>query len=211
MLGRVALVRTEVSEELSASFIRLTKISELGTTLAVTSNRRTLLQTCSQLTDSCHPDDGGAMFLRNVGSYKSHTGSHPGRRHSSCVVTPADAKCDDHVLSTYKIKADRDICVVCTVSGTPLWKLLVRLWDYYLRLLLTRCQPCFINSASGNLRWHRFCDLVVRNMLLPLSEDVTHFRRHDVHLCLLQRTAIDRNLFRSTVVLDNKRGQGNFW
>jgi hypothetical protein len=21
----------------------------------------------------CHPDDGGATFLRNVGSYKSHT------------------------------------------------------------------------------------------------------------------------------------------
>jgi hypothetical protein len=38
---RVALVRTDVSEELSASFIRVT-IGELGTTLAVTSNRRTL-------------------------------------------------------------------------------------------------------------------------------------------------------------------------
>jgi hypothetical protein len=38
----VALVGTDVSEELSASFIRMTRISELGTTLAVTSNRRTL-------------------------------------------------------------------------------------------------------------------------------------------------------------------------
>jgi hypothetical protein len=43
MLRRVALVRTDVSEELSASFIRVTGIGELGTTLAVTSNRRTLL------------------------------------------------------------------------------------------------------------------------------------------------------------------------
>jgi hypothetical protein len=42
MLRRVALVRTDVSEELSASFIRVTRISELGTTLAVTSYRRTL-------------------------------------------------------------------------------------------------------------------------------------------------------------------------
>jgi hypothetical protein len=42
MLHRVALVKTEVSEELSASFIRGTTIGELGTTLAVTSNRRTL-------------------------------------------------------------------------------------------------------------------------------------------------------------------------
>jgi hypothetical protein len=41
MLRRVALVRTDVSEEPSAS-IRVTRIGELGTTLAVTSNRRTL-------------------------------------------------------------------------------------------------------------------------------------------------------------------------
>jgi hypothetical protein len=37
MLRRVALVRTEVSEELSAFIIGVTKICELGTTLAVTS------------------------------------------------------------------------------------------------------------------------------------------------------------------------------
>jgi hypothetical protein len=42
MLRRVALVRSDVSEELSASFIRVTTIGELGTTLAVTSNRRKL-------------------------------------------------------------------------------------------------------------------------------------------------------------------------
>jgi hypothetical protein len=35
MLGRVAPVRTDVSEELSASIIRVTRIGELGTTLAV--------------------------------------------------------------------------------------------------------------------------------------------------------------------------------
>jgi hypothetical protein len=42
MLRHVALVRTDVSEELSASFIMVTRIRELGTRLAVTSNRRTL-------------------------------------------------------------------------------------------------------------------------------------------------------------------------
>jgi hypothetical protein len=42
ILRRVALVRTYVSEKLSASFIRVTRIGELGTTLAVASNRRTL-------------------------------------------------------------------------------------------------------------------------------------------------------------------------
>jgi hypothetical protein len=42
MLRRVALVRTDVSEELSASFIKVTRIGELGTTLAVTNNRRSV-------------------------------------------------------------------------------------------------------------------------------------------------------------------------
>jgi hypothetical protein len=49
MLRRVALVRTDVSEELISSFIRATRIGELGTTLAVTSNRR-----------------GDLVFLRSV-------------------------------------------------------------------------------------------------------------------------------------------------
>jgi hypothetical protein len=42
VLRRVALVRTDVSEELSASFTRVTRIGELGTTLAVTRKRRPL-------------------------------------------------------------------------------------------------------------------------------------------------------------------------
>jgi hypothetical protein len=52
MLRHVALVRTDVSEELSASFIRVTRNGELA---------------------SCHPDEGGFKLLGNVGSYKSHT------------------------------------------------------------------------------------------------------------------------------------------
>jgi hypothetical protein len=42
LLRRIARIRTDVSEELSASFIRVTRIGELGTMLAVTSNRRML-------------------------------------------------------------------------------------------------------------------------------------------------------------------------
>jgi hypothetical protein len=42
MLRRVVLVRTDVWEELSAYFVRVTRIGELGTTLAVTRNRRTV-------------------------------------------------------------------------------------------------------------------------------------------------------------------------
>jgi hypothetical protein len=47
MLRRVALVRTDVSEELTTSIIRVTRIGELGTTLAVTSNRHTLRRNAS--------------------------------------------------------------------------------------------------------------------------------------------------------------------
>jgi hypothetical protein len=42
MLRRVALVRTDVSDDVSASFIRVTRISELGTMLAVTSTGRSV-------------------------------------------------------------------------------------------------------------------------------------------------------------------------
>jgi hypothetical protein len=42
MLHRVDLVRTDVSEELRTSIIRVTRIDELGTTLALTiSSQRT--------------------------------------------------------------------------------------------------------------------------------------------------------------------------
>jgi hypothetical protein len=70
MLRRVTVVRTDVPEEPGASFIRSTRIGELGIMLAVTSNRRTLRRNAIS---SCHPDEGGANFLRYVGSYKSHT------------------------------------------------------------------------------------------------------------------------------------------
>jgi hypothetical protein len=42
MLRRVALVRTDVLKELTASFIRVTRIGELGTTLLVTLMKETL-------------------------------------------------------------------------------------------------------------------------------------------------------------------------
>jgi hypothetical protein len=42
MLHLVALLRTDISQELSASFIRVTRIGELGTKIAVTSNRRSV-------------------------------------------------------------------------------------------------------------------------------------------------------------------------
>jgi hypothetical protein len=47
MLRRVALVRTDVPEELSASVIRVTRVGALGTPVAVTSNRRPMRRNTS--------------------------------------------------------------------------------------------------------------------------------------------------------------------
>jgi hypothetical protein len=52
MLRRVTLVRTDVSEELNASIIRMARIRELGTTVAVTSNRRKLRRNAANVIPS---------------------------------------------------------------------------------------------------------------------------------------------------------------
>jgi hypothetical protein len=59
ILRRVALVRTDVSEELSASFNRITGIGEIGTPLASTSNRRSIVyQPWMVDGDNCGASDG---------------------------------------------------------------------------------------------------------------------------------------------------------
>jgi hypothetical protein len=49
MLRYVALVRTDVSEDLSPSLIRVTRIGEIGTTLAVTSKYMLFLRSVRRL------------------------------------------------------------------------------------------------------------------------------------------------------------------
>jgi hypothetical protein len=61
ILRSVALARTEVSKEITASMTRVTRISELETTLVVTSKRPTLWRNV-----------GGAKFHRNVICYKRY-------------------------------------------------------------------------------------------------------------------------------------------
>jgi hypothetical protein len=69
MLRRVDLVRTDVSVELSASFIRVTKISELGK-LAVTSNRRRLVPTRATRRNIPEVDILHSHRHENLTSYK---------------------------------------------------------------------------------------------------------------------------------------------
>jgi hypothetical protein len=65
----LTLVRTDVSEERIASIIRVKRINELGTTLAINSlildRGDTFLRNVGSYKS--------AKFLRNVGSYKSRT------------------------------------------------------------------------------------------------------------------------------------------
>jgi hypothetical protein len=60
-MSLMAFVRTDVSERLITSNIRLTRVGELGTTLAVAINRSTL----------------GRITPQSVDCYKIHTVSHP--------------------------------------------------------------------------------------------------------------------------------------
>jgi hypothetical protein len=84
MLRRVALVRIDVSEELSASFIRVPRDCELGTTLAVTSNRRMLI---------------------------SLSDGHQGRWHSVLYYSRSQCSSTQHFLRT---EYRRNIRVLCT-------------------------------------------------------------------------------------------------
>jgi hypothetical protein len=68
MLRHVALVRTDVSEERSASIIRVTRIAELGTTLAVTSKWCTLWR--------------NSMWLKSFEDFYVWSGSRIPRRYS---------------------------------------------------------------------------------------------------------------------------------
>jgi hypothetical protein len=85
----VAFVKTDVLEERISSIIRATRIGEIRTTLAVSSNRITLRRSINYMrreaiewyitervrgkANSCHADDVGDTLLRNVGSYMSQT------------------------------------------------------------------------------------------------------------------------------------------
>jgi hypothetical protein len=57
ILRHVTHVRTDVSKELSAPIIRVTRISELGTTLTVTSNRPTLRRNTKMTLSSYQTSD----------------------------------------------------------------------------------------------------------------------------------------------------------
>jgi hypothetical protein len=85
MLRCVALVKTEVSEETNVSNIRVTKIGELETTLAVTSNRN-MLHVKFEVFTAVTMKNAVFLDVTSCGSYKSYTTSQPRRRHCSIYM-----------------------------------------------------------------------------------------------------------------------------
>jgi hypothetical protein len=66
--------------------VKMEAISSSETSVHTRSTRRQSAATCSRwflASGFFYPEDGGDMFLRNVGSHKICTAPHPRRRHSS--------------------------------------------------------------------------------------------------------------------------------
>jgi hypothetical protein len=105
MLHRVALVRTDVSEELRAPFIRVTRIGEPGT-LAVTSSRRT--PCCEETLPYCF---FAVCRLLVTANFPTRATRHnipedgilyPDKR--SIVLSTAYANYQGHLFETYPIE-----------------------------------------------------------------------------------------------------------
>jgi hypothetical protein len=112
----VALVRTDVSEELGASIIRVT-ICELETTLVVTSASVASYGVCSYFTDSCHPDDGGVTFLDTSVLTRATWRNMPddGILHSHCCEDPNLTK---HLSWLFYLYTYMHMCAHLCVQNT---------------------------------------------------------------------------------------------
>jgi hypothetical protein len=79
MLRRVALLIVDVSEELSASIIRVIHdvTSQKTPFSIVTAMKTSNLTNCSSFADSFYPVNGSDAFLRNVGIHKLYRARQP--------------------------------------------------------------------------------------------------------------------------------------
>jgi hypothetical protein len=106
MLRRVAPVRTNISEELGASFISVTRIGELGATLTVTSNRRASVASYSGLygPQSRSGRYGEAIFFSPTGTRTliPRSPSQPvAWNYTNCTTAALNQKCNPVRVTFY--------------------------------------------------------------------------------------------------------------
>jgi hypothetical protein len=170
MLRCVVLVITDVSEELSASIIRVTRLCELGTTLAVTSNRRTLGRSTSRLLVMANVVPSSpilvtlmmvALSFPKTAVLTRATRCNPRRRHSSmqfpfisplepllCVAIPPWLPIRSMVLCdpVYELTSSQRPPSMSPSSGT--WRLVVSVFGGRYRLHL-KCRKTSADQSTN--------------------------------------------------------------